>query len=204
MEKFLEKLNENGPLVVVLLGVVAFALGAAGGIKTEILELPPIDPPGRVALAGIGLFIVVLGALLLWVAHHVPGNLRALKKDYGFRIEAPVPGQRATSPIEVRGSFQREPPDRLARVIEFIPANGSYYPKSRFVINAAAKTWSTNFAFGGTAGEQREFIVALCGPGGDALFEYHARVGEELGNWIGIRRLPPDVVLRERVKIEIG
>ena len=200
----LERLVENAPLVLVLAGVLAFILGAAGGVKADKFELPVIDLPGRLALMTVGVVVILVGALLLWAGHFAPGAARRLKKDYGFRIEAPVHGQRASSPIEVRGSFRREPPDAVARVLEFIPQNGTYWPKSRLVINSAAKTWSAKFGFGGAIGEQRVFIVALCGPAGDALFEYYQRAGKESGKWVGIQTLPPDVVLRERVAIEIG
>lgn len=201
----LDKLIENAPFALVLVGVLAFALGAQGGNLTmSTFQLPSIDLQGRAALMGIGFFVVALGALLLWAAHQVPVNVRALKKDFGFRIESPVHGRHASSPIEVRGSFKREPPDGIAKVLELVPANGTYYPKSRLVINSAAKSWSTKFSFGGASGEQRVFVVALCGPAGDAMFDYYQRVGKESGKWVGIQALPPDVVLRERVAIEIA
>jgi len=205
MEKtsILGKIVDNAPLALVLLGVAAFVLGAVGGIKTDKIELPTIDPTGKTALMGLGAILVGLGGTLLWIARHTNISMRNLQKDYGFRIESPAQGYRVTSPIEVRGSFRIEPPDGLARLLEFIPANNTYHPKPKLVIDSTTKTWSVKFGFGGSAGDQRVFVVALCGASGDALFEYYRLAGKESGRWVGIPFLPADVVRKAQVAVEI-
>jgi hypothetical protein len=191
MEKLLWKLAENAPLVLVIVGVVAFALGAAGGITVSTLNVPQIDEHGRWALMALGFAVVVVGAVLLWVANHNPGNVRALKANYGFRIEAPKTDHRVTSPLEVRGTFKRQPPAGLARILELVPSSpATYWPKPKLIITADTKSWSTRIHFGGKSGEKRVLYVALCGPDGEAMFDYYRRAGDK-GLSLGLRSFPP-------------
>jgi hypothetical protein len=63
-KSFLDKLIENTPLAIILIGLVLFLIGANGGWSKADLK---IDSTGwRIALAVMGLIVFAVGGLTLW------------------------------------------------------------------------------------------------------------------------------------------
>jgi hypothetical protein len=204
MEKttIVEKLIDNAPLLVLVLGVVAFVPGATGGIDTSQVRLPVTDPIGRGALMLLGTALVLAGGMQLWADRRHKASAIP-QQDYRLRITYPLDQARVPIELQIRGTYEIEPPDGLARVIELIPNTNRCHAKSRITINRSQKTWLADVKFGGKSGERRVFVVVLAGKSADLLFEYYRVVGRETGHWVGIPGLPPDVVPCSQVEVEI-
>jgi tetratricopeptide (TPR) repeat protein len=65
-EKIIEKLLERIPLAVIVIGVVVFVMGAAGGLPLGNPPLQVTDPTWRVGLGVMGLILVGSGLLFIW------------------------------------------------------------------------------------------------------------------------------------------
>ena len=206
MEKtsVLEKLLDNVPLLVILLGVAAFVPGATGGIATSQIQLPVADPLGRSALMAMGAVLVGAGGILLWADRRRKGGVEIPQNDFGLRIRYPPNNARVPLEIQIRGTFETEPPDGMARILELVPNTNTYHAKSRITIDKSNNTWLADIKFGGKPGDRRIFIVVLSGRSADLLFEYYRIVGRETHRWIGIPGLPPDVVKCNQVEIEVA
>jgi hypothetical protein len=198
----LSKIAENFPALFATLGAILLIVGAASPLKVGEWELSTTGSSKWLLLL-VGVVLCLVGAILAWRQHFSDGK-RGILKDYGFKIDEPSFGNRVVSPVIIRGSFKFRPPDGMARIIEFIPTTGSYFPKAPLQIDPKTNRWSCKTQFGGQPGEQREFVVALCGPDSDIMFGYHQKVGKEAQRWIGLDKLPSDTVLKTRVVVEIG
>ncbi|MCI0664304.1 MAG: hypothetical protein L0220_24865 [Acidobacteria bacterium] len=66
MEKkpFVEKLLENTPLAIIVIGLVLFLIGANGGWSKADLKID--SPTWRSALAAMGFIVFAVGGLFLW------------------------------------------------------------------------------------------------------------------------------------------
>lgn len=62
----LEKLIDRTPIAIILVGVVVFIIGAAGGFPVGNPPLHVADFAWRIGLGVMGLILVVIGVLLLW------------------------------------------------------------------------------------------------------------------------------------------
>jgi hypothetical protein len=200
----IEKLVDNAPLLVLVLGVASFVPGATGGIYTSLLQLPVTDPIGRTALMVMGVVLVAAGATLLWnERRQKSAAVDVLQNTFNLRITHPQNHARVRLELQVRGTFDVEPPDGMARVIELVPNTNMYHAKSRITIDKASKTWLADIKFGGKSGDRRVFILVLTGKSADLLFEYYRMVGRETTRWIGIPGLPPDVIKCSQIEVEI-
>ena len=66
VEKTIEKLLERIPLAVIVIGVLVFLIGAAGGLPLGNPPLQVTDPAWRVGLGVMGLILVGSGLLFIW------------------------------------------------------------------------------------------------------------------------------------------
>jgi len=64
VEKLIEKLVDRAPLAIVMIGVVVFVIGAAGGLPLGSPPLQITDPVWRIALGTMGAILVIAGVLL--------------------------------------------------------------------------------------------------------------------------------------------
>ena len=65
-KSFVEKILDRSHLALILVGVLLFIMGAAGGLPVGNPPLQVIDLGWRIALAVFGLLLFILGVLLLW------------------------------------------------------------------------------------------------------------------------------------------
>lgn len=65
-EKIIEKLIGNAPLLILLIGVIVFAIGAAGGLPIGDPPLQVHDSGWRLALGGMGALLAAAGLLLVF------------------------------------------------------------------------------------------------------------------------------------------
>jgi hypothetical protein len=124
-----------------------------------------------------------------------------LNKDYGIKILLPEHEAMVSNPIQLSGTFEIKPPDKLIRILEFEPLNGQYWPKEFVIFDEKRKKWYTEINIGGRVGSKREIIVAAIGSNGKALLEYSRKVGSQVKEWPGLDSLTTDIVVCDRISI---
>jgi hypoxanthine phosphoribosyltransferase len=75
MDKTIESLVKNAPLAIVVIGVLLFVIGAAGGLPVGDPPLQVGDPAWRIGLAAMGILLAGVGVLSM---------LRAPQEDPGW------------------------------------------------------------------------------------------------------------------------
>jgi hypothetical protein len=175
-------LLENIPVVLVVGGLLLFALGSVGGITyKEILVVP--DTVGRVSLIVGGLVLLAMG---LWLR----GQCKPLQaKAYGIKITSVRDNDRLDKKASFRGSFSKTPPqDYEIFIVRIYPNDGSYYPMHTASINSD-KTWQTiDCDLGGNPGDTRIIAVCLAGVSSRAFFDYFKMAEASHGKALDLMR----------------
>ena len=198
-ESIIKKLLENTPLVIMVIGLLLFVLGAAGGWAKADLKIE--STPWRIALASMGAIVFIVGGLFLGEKSG-DSTSTLTRKDYGIKITFHQDGAEVGQEIEALGTYETRPPDNLIRILEHSPVSHHYWPKRYVTINVKQKTWSATTRVGGSPNDKRLIVVASVGDGGRALFDYYDKVGNELKQWVGIRTFPPDVKECDRIIVK--
>jgi protein-S-isoprenylcysteine O-methyltransferase Ste14 len=79
-----EKLLERAPLAVIVIGVIVFIIGAAGGLPLGNPPLQVTDLSWRVGLGAMGLILAAVGLLLLVREERNGLNKRAARASKSF------------------------------------------------------------------------------------------------------------------------
>jgi hypothetical protein len=209
-----DKIIENAPLALTILGVVLVLIGAAGGIKFQQLQIPVIDSYGRVTLGLIGLLVVLFGILLIWRERTRESIVKRPQNDYekdlgtgyGIKITSPKRNDRVSERFDVEGIYKTKPTDENSIwIIEYRSDTHEFWPK-RPVVFDPDNTWHLTITVGGRHMQKLEIMVADVGQSGQALLNYSLKVGKESNRWISIEKLTPDItrldsvtIIRERV-----
>jgi hypothetical protein len=197
-------LIQNTPLAIVVIGSFLAVLGAAGGWAKYGLAIT--EPGWRIAICLMGLVCAGMG-LGLHQKRDVLGSagekIDAVK--YGFRIRSPETNEAVGNRLDIKGTYQTGPCAGVQIwIVEFSPSTQKYYPKRQVIINEKEKTWeSLDCHIRGNPKERRGLVVAAVGPAGQALCEYFLIAGDETKNWVGIRKLTPDIVECDHVTVKI-
>jgi hypothetical protein len=199
-ESIINKVLENTPLVIMVIGLVLVVIGAAGGLAKADLRID--SSPWRIALAIMGTIVFIVGGLFLWREKSGATSAKDLSKDYGIKITYPQDAAEVGQEVEVLGTYETRPPDNLIRVLEHSPTSQHYWPKRYATFNSKQKTWSATTRVGGNPNDKRVIVVASIGEGGRALFDYYEKVGKETKQWIGIRTFPSDVKECDRIIVK--
>ena len=140
-ESTLAKLIDRAPLAVIVIGVLVFIIGAAGGLPIGNPPLQVTDFAWRVGLGIMGLILVAAGLLLL---SHEDGFLisrgrKATPSKYGVRIESPREGAQVNEFVDIAGSYAVKPPDNALRLFTVMPDGGSFWPQAIVQFDADKK-----------------------------------------------------------------
>jgi hypothetical protein len=76
LEKTIEKLISRTPLVIVVIGVVMFIIGASGSFPIGNPPVQIVDLSGRISLGIIGFILVAVGLLFVWREEFAAGGIR--------------------------------------------------------------------------------------------------------------------------------
>jgi hypothetical protein len=212
MDKFIEKVLENTPLAVMVIGLFLFVIGAAGGWPKPELQ---VNQTGwRLALAGMGVVVFLIGGLFFWRERTRGGEVKQQSnEDWEIKITSHRNGDRVTGRFDVKGSYSLRPSgDYVVKLLEMSPNTHKYWPK-REVVFHSDNTWTaSSISVGGDPDSERIIIIAALGKGGQALGDYFDDVEEETrqlrrrlkGETIrlpGIPRLTSDVVKCDEIRV---
>jgi hypothetical protein len=194
------------PLVLVILGMYAFASASIG----SLLPLPIFsntilfsihDPFWRYALGGLGCLLVAFGIFLQFGE----GGIDPLNpKVHGIRMVAPHQDEQAEVWTTVTGKYRRKPHYRTAMLFVRWPMNGLYWPQSAVVFDRGSHEWSGQVHIG--AGDQAEpaiVFIAVLGNAGTTLVNHYFRVGRETGRYTRLEELTDDILECSRVRVII-
>jgi hypothetical protein len=212
----IEKLIDRAPLAVIFIGVLVFVIGAAGGLPVGSPPLQVTDFTWRIGLGGMGVILVIAGLLLLSRENEPRNRLGAKERKiqvlscskYGLNIVSPAEYDEVRNSFQVSGTLDRDLPDRFTiwtSTFEIYEDGKNrrkkYWPQepARLV---GHRWYSQINHIGGNTGQQKEFLVLLVGPEGQALFRYFKAVGHE-GFWPPIDQLTSDVIECATGKVRI-
>jgi hypothetical protein len=123
----IEALIKNSPLALVLIGLLLFLIGAAGGWSKPALQVNELG--WRVALAAMGGVVAGLGGLLIWRVKSDEESPASAKK-YGIQIVYPGNLAKIGNDVEVSGTYNIKPPDNSIILIERRPDAQEYWFKN--------------------------------------------------------------------------
>jgi len=190
----IEKLIDNSPLALVVIGVVLFVIGAAGGWPSPALEVN--EAGWRIALATFGVVVAGIGGLLLWRERTSrPPEVALSPEDYGIKIVSPKDGTSVSSHCAVLGTYQNKPPD--GSVWLFAASDSEYWPQETVKFDTKTKTWYAS----ANLGKSGLIKIVLMGKAGQALCEYYFKVGRITDKYWSIETLTPDIVECSRVTV---
>lgn len=177
------KLIDRAPLAVIVIGVLVFIIGAAGGLPLGNPPLQVTDFAWRVGLGAMGLILVAAGLLLLSREDGflVTRSPKAGASRYGIRIESPREGAHVGEFVDVFGSYAVRPPDNTLRLFTIVPDGGWFWPQAIAQVDAIEKKWHAKIKLS-DAPRYAMFIAAAIVDGpGQALWDYYYKLGEKTG-----------------------
>ena len=183
-ERTLAKLIDRAPLAVIVIGVLVFIIGAAGGLPIGNPPLQVTDLAWRVGLGAMGLILVAAGLLLL---SHEDGLLitngqKATTSKYGIKIESPREGAQVNEFVDVSGSYTVKPPDNTLRLFTVVPDGGSFRPQAIVQFDPTDKKWHGRVRLSDAPRYAMLIVAAIVDAPGQVLWDYYYRVGE-MTNW---------------------
>ncbi len=140
-ETTLAKLIDRAPLAVIVIGVLVFIIGAAGGLPIGNPPLQVTDFAWRVGLGIMGLILVAAGLLLLSREDGllISRSHKTTASKYGIRIESPREGAQVNEFVDIAGSYTVKPPDNALRLFTVVPDGGSFQPQAIVQFDAGKK-----------------------------------------------------------------
>lgn len=72
MKELSQELLERTAILLIIIGVILFLLGVAGGIVTSVFALPIGDSVGRIITTLIGFVLIGFGIYLTWLEQKQP------------------------------------------------------------------------------------------------------------------------------------
>lgn len=191
-KSLLEKVIDNTPVLLVVLGLFLLLIGATGRWSNPPLQIN--DPIWRVSLATIGIIIAGIGVLLIWRERVATKSIKSETADYGIKILSPKVEQEVSEEIVVSGTYIKLPSNKNIKLFMKSPRSNEYWPvPNNVVFDENRKSWQGKVYISGEPGLRRIIIVAIVGESGLALCEYFERVGFVTKKWPGITRLTPDI-----------
>src|SRR6185503_2621682 len=126
----LEKLIDRAPLAIVIIGVLVFIIGAAGGLPVGNPPLQVVDFVWRIGLGAMGLILTTAGLLLL-VREGKIINSDPPVEHYGIKIVSPKSGAQLNGDRhDFSGIYKVKPRDKFVVFFEIHTDNYHYWPKS--------------------------------------------------------------------------
>lgn len=194
----LEKILNNTPIALVIIGIFLFLTGAAGGWPT--LSLVVNDLGWQIALASTG--VLVAGVGILQIFKSSKSESKPACKDYHIKITSIQPGQIiARGDIEITGTYKKFPNDKSVKVF-VIDRRNQYWVQTRPIRkDDKSKIWHSQVLLGGSVDTHATIAIGIVGSAGDAMCEYYKRVGDVTGQRVGITMMTPDVAECDSVRI---
>ena len=127
-KKLVEKVIENTPLSIIVIGIFLFLIGAAGGLPP--LKLHVIETEWRIALASLGVITAGIGGFLIWGTRTGKKTKEYLRIDYGIKFTAPSHHKEVDDRFDVEGLYKiKLPSDIVLGIFEFSPVSRSIIRK---------------------------------------------------------------------------
>ena len=182
-ENTVAKLIDRAPLAVIVIGVLVFIIGAAGGLPIGNPPLQVTDFAWRVGLGAMGLILVAAGLLLLSREDEpsISSGYKATASKYGIKIESPREGAQVNEFVDVAGSYTVKPPDNTLRLFTVMPDGGSFWPQA-IVQFDADKKWHGKVRLSDAPRYAMWIVAAIVDVPGQVLWDYYYKVGEKT-NW---------------------
>lgn len=175
------KLIDRAPLAVIVIGVIVFIMGAAGGLPIGNPPLLVRDFFWRAGLGLMGLILVAAGLLLLSRENglSIRGGQKADASKYGIKIESPREGAQVSEFVDISGSYTIKPPDNALRLFTVVPDGGWFWPQAIAQFDTAEKKWHGKVKLSDTPRYAMFIVAAIVDTSGQVLWDYYFKVGEQ-------------------------
>ena len=184
-KSIIAKLIERAPLAIIVIGVIIFIIGAAGGWPNPALQVN--ETSWRIALALMGFFLSAVGGVLLWRETTLSSamiNTPLPVSKYGIKIDVPRAGAELGETVEVSGSFTQKPPNGMLRLITISSDGKSFWPQEEIKeFDTTKNKWYARVNLGGQPRYGITIAVVLVGQPSQVLWDYYYRVGPQVGWW---------------------
>ena len=215
--KLFSKLIERIPVLLILLGVILFGLGLAGGV-TYGGWFPIPDFVARIVAAAAGVIVFAAG---WWRLDNRQTHGAVPKaKNCGIKIDSPRAGAEVDI-VDVFGKIKKAPPEGYTlEIFKIFPRSQHYAPIGSGRITIEKESWEArrcNIGGKDKPGDPRDIGAFLVGPGGAALLDYYTQAAHEhrklmnqlrdstgeVGNYLPlIKSYTPDMVECDRVSVK--
>ena len=164
-----KNITGSAPALAMVFGAIFILLGLAGGVTYQ-QWFPMPDMASRVLAGAMGVALLMLGFLRGQAAQAT----RLDPRDFGIKIQYPVPGSRVST-VDVGGVIARDLPEGYClRVFRVYPGSNNFVPLSKARVDAHAKTWvAERCHIGGNKDDPRFYAAYLCGPSAEVLIAFH-------------------------------
>lgn len=178
------KLIDRAPLAVIVIGVIVFVIGAAGGLPIGNPPLQITDFAWRVGLGVMGLILVTAGLLLLSRENGplTKGSPKTNAARYGIKIESPREGAQVSEFVEIIGSYTVKPPDNTLRLFTVVPDGHWFWPQAIAQFDSTEKKWYGKVRLGEAPRYAMFIVAAIVDAPRQVLWDYYYKVGEQT-NW---------------------
>ena len=167
IKSIIKMLIDAVPVLLIVVGIVVFVLGAAGGV-TFHGWFPITEKEWKIVVALGGVVIFVLGITYQQTNVNLP---RAA--NHRIKITYPNAGI-VGDPIDVGGTIKKMPPDGYELWVLKIYSNDKFTPVRKATIDIENNAWvAHSCSVGGKPGETRDLGAYLVGPSGAALINYY-------------------------------
>ncbi len=216
--KIIEKLVDRAPLAVIVIGVIVFIMGAAGGLPIGNPPLIVADYGWRFSLGVMGTVLILAGLALLREFNTTKAAIpsapdKEVPKEkeippalkLGIKIENPREGKQENERVQVSGSYLIRPPDGEMWLFTMTPDGAHFLPKDMVVqFDAENKKWHSEIGLPKHPSAYFvDIVAAIVGKSSQAWLRYYNRVVSRMTGGIHIDGpFPEDIVECARVRIE--
>ncbi len=180
----LTKLIDRAPLAVIVIGVIVFVIGAAGGLPIGNPPLLVTDFAWRIGLGVMGLILVAAGLLLLSRedGSFMSGGPKVNASKYGIKIESPREGAQVGEFVDISGSYTVKPPNNTLRLFTVAPDSGWFWPQVVAQFDVIEKKWHGKVRLSDAPRYAMIIVAAIVDASGQVLWDYYYKVGAQT-NW---------------------
>jgi hypothetical protein len=187
----IELIKTNSPYILVIIGLLLLIIGANGGWPQPYLCINEII--WRIILAVMG-FIVSLTGIFIIIREKKDRKTISVK-NYGIKILSPEKNQGVGDRVDITGIFEKWPEHQTVKLFIKSPKTNEYWPQPKPIsIDKNKESWKGQVYMGCDIGKERNIVIALINEGGQSLCDYYEKVGKKTNQWIGVQKLPNDVI----------
>ena len=203
LKNILSALFEDAKVLALILGIILIILADTNVISFSLFRLELAGAGGtRTATFGVGMFLIFLSSLSIFVRNfYTPLSHSISIRRVGLKITFPVDEQSIHGHFHVKGKCKRLPKGKDVRAFVASTHEEKVWPQGPVVFDAKNKTWDCMIHLWESPKPDAYIFIAELGEDAAALCDYYGVVGFKLDIWIPLKKLTPDTIEYDRVRV---